>query len=140
MSTIYIYFKFFKGFICQVETKNVFVRQKMSKTAEKLSIKVLLKNKHIAQKFLEIKNQLGVTNNTEVLRFLISEYYRMAQGIPREQTVLYNQEAQTLLNSLHRVKQLIHHYQPEESRWLARAIRELNKWIRRLKFVLRVRT
>jgi len=44
-------------------------------TGEVLNIRVELKGK-VKERFLKIKEEIGYENNTEIIRYLINEYYK----------------------------------------------------------------
>lgn len=60
--------------------------EKMQKENEILDIRVRLEGE-VKEKFLQIKKVKGLTNNTEVLRFIINEFYestkREKEGVLR---------------------------------------------------------
>ena len=55
-------------------TKNYIVWIKMSQAKNILDIRVKLKGE-VRTRFLQIKKAKGLTNNTEVLRLIINEYF-----------------------------------------------------------------
>ncbi len=60
--------------IWQKATKSYFVWIKMSENEQVLDIRLRLSGQ-VKTRFLEIKRAKGLTNNTEVLRLIINEYF-----------------------------------------------------------------
>ena len=63
-----------RSFIWQKDTKGCFVWIRMLEERRILDIRLRLSGQ-AKTRFLEIKSAKGLTNNTEVLRLVISEYF-----------------------------------------------------------------
>lgn len=71
---VFLLFASIGNLIWQKATKSCFVWIKMSETEMVLDIRLRLKGK-VKNRFLDIKRAKGLTNNTEVLRLVINEYF-----------------------------------------------------------------
>jgi hypothetical protein len=78
---VFPFFATIRSFICEKATKSFFVWLKMTHKGEVLDIRLRL-NGEVKSRFLEIKKAKGLTNNTEVLRLVINEYFE--KKLPKE--------------------------------------------------------
>lgn len=71
---VFLLFTTIRNLIWQKATKSYFVCTKMSENEQVLDIRLRLSGQ-VKTRFLEIKRAKGLTNNTEVLRLIINEYF-----------------------------------------------------------------
>jgi len=67
-----------KGFKTNLICKYIsYVRKRMKMAEEIVKLNCVLKG-DVAKKFLVIKNQVGLSSNTETIRLMISEFFKKA--------------------------------------------------------------